>query len=210
MPAVKVKRASSAVDMTAMTDVAFLLLTFFILTAQFKSQDAEAIETPNSISQIKVPDKDIMTIAIGKEGKVFFGIDGLQARAAMLDNVAQAKGLTFTDKERKQFSQLQNFGLPLTQLKAFLNLRNEQRGQVKQPGIPTDSTGGGPNNELAVWVYNARKANNSLRIAVKGDNLSKFPAFKNVLSTLQAQNINKLNLITGTEAPPAGWKNDAK
>jgi len=206
MPAVKIKRASSAVDMTAMTDVAFLLLTFFILTAQFKSQDAASIETPTSISAIKVPDKDLMTIAIGKDGKVYFGIDGLQHRAAMLDNVAQAKGITFTDKERKQFSLLQNFGVPMNQLKSFLNLSNEKRGQLVQPGIPTDSTGAGQDNDLAVWVYNARKANNGLRIAVKGDNLAKFPAFKDVLATLQAQNINKFNLITGTEAPPAGWK----
>jgi biopolymer transport protein ExbD len=206
MPAVKIKRASSAVDMTAMTDVAFLLLTFFILTAQFKSQDAAAIETPTSISAIKVPDKDLMTIAIGKDGKVYFGIDGLQARSAMLDNVAEAKGVTFTDKERKQFTLLQNYGIPIAQMKSFLNLSNEKRGQVTQPGIPTDSTGAGKDNELATWVYNARKANNGLRIAVKGDNLSKFPAFKNVLATLQAQNINKFNLITGSEAPPAGWK----
>lgn len=194
--------------MTAMCDVAFLLLTFFILTAQFRAQDAASIETPSSISGIKVPDKDIMTISLDKEGKVYFGIDGQPTRIAMLENVAAAKGISFTDKEKKEFSLMSNFGVPLAQMKGFLSLPNEQKSKVKQPGIPTDSTGAGPTNELKEWVYNARKANNNLRIALKGDNLAKFPGFKNVLSTLQAQNINKFNLITGTEAPPAGWKQD--
>lgn len=208
MPAVKVKRASSSVDMTAMTDVAFLLLTFFILTAKFRSQDAAAIETPSSISGIKVPEKDIMTIGLGRDGKVYFGIDDAPNRIAMLDNLAEAKGITFTNKEKKDFSLMSNFGVPINQLKSYLNLPKEQQATFKQPGIPTDSTGAGPNNELQDWVYNARKANNNLRIALKGDNLAKFPDFKNILATLQAQNINKFNLITGSEAPPAGWKAD--
>lgn len=194
--------------MTAMTDVAFLLLTFFILTAQFRAQDAASIETPSSISGIKVPDKDIMTIGLGKDGKVYFGIDNQQNRIAMLDNVAAAKGLTFSDREKKEFALMSNFGLPVAQLKSYLSLSKEQQAKVKQPGIPTDSTGAAATNELKDWVFNSRKANNNLRIAVKGDNLAKFPEFKNVLATLQAQNINKFNLITGTEAPPAGWKAD--
>lgn len=208
MPKVKVKRASSSVDMTAMCDVAFLLLTFFILTAQFRSQDAAAIETPSSISSIKVPDTDIMTIALDKEGKIYFGVDGQPTRIAMLENVAAAKGITFSDAEKKEFALMSNFGMPIAQLKSYLRLPKEQQAKVKQPGIPTDTTGAGPTNELKDWVYNSRKANNGLRIALKGDNLAKFTNFKNVLSTLQAQNINKFNLITGTEAPPAGWKAD--
>lgn len=208
MPAVKIKRASSSVDMTAMTDVAFLLLTFFILTAQFRAQDAATIETPSSISGIKVPDKNIMTIGLDREGKVYFGIDNQQERIEMLENIGAAKGITFTPKEKKEFALMSNFGMPIAQLKSYLNLPKEQQAKIKQPGIPTDSTGAAPTNELKEWVYNSRKANNDLRIALKGDNLAKFPAFKDVLATLQAQNINKFNLITGTEAPPAGWTND--
>ncbi|GAB3945019.1 biopolymer transporter ExbD [Spirosoma harenae] len=194
--------------MTAMCDVAFLLLTFFILTAQFRSQDAAAIETPSSISGIKVPDNDIMTIGLGRDGKVYFGTDNQQTRIATLDNIAAAKGITFSDREKKEFALMSNFGIPIAQLKAYLNMPKEQQAKVKQPGIPTDSTGAAATNELKDWVFNSRKANNNLRIALKGDNLAKFPEFKNVLATLQAQNINKFNLITGTEAPPAGWKAD--
>lgn len=192
-------------DMTAMCDVAFLLLTFFILTAQFKAQDAATINPPSSISGIKVPDKDIMTISLDNTGKVYFGIDNQQNRMNMLDNIASTYNISFTDKEKKAFAILPNFGVPINQLKSFLALHPEKQKEVKQPGIPVDSTISIQTNQLGQWVYNARKANNNLRIAVKGDNLAKFPAFKNVLSTLQSQNINKFNLVTGTEQPPAGW-----
>ena len=201
MGKVRPKKHAPHTDMTAMTDVAFLLLTFFIMTATFKSNDAE-ITTPTSISQIKVPDDDIMVISIDKAGKVFFGVDAQPTRLAMLDNIGQAKGITVTDTEKAKFALQSSFGFPLNQLKPWLNMPKEQMGQVKQPGIPVDSTGA---SELADWVYAARKANNGLRIALKGDNLAKFPAFKDVLANLQSQNINKFNLITGSEQAPAGY-----
>lgn len=101
MPAVKPKRNHPVMDMTAMCDVAFLLLTFFILTAKFKSQDAATIEISSSISGIKVPDNEIMIISVDKEGKVYFGIDSQPDRLAMLDNISQTEGLQFTDKEKR-------------------------------------------------------------------------------------------------------------
>ncbi len=201
MGKVRPKKSAPWTDMTAMTDVAFLLLTFFIMTATFKSNDAE-ITTPTSISQIKVPDDKIMVISIDKAGKVFFGVDAQPVRVAMLDNIAETKGLSFTDQEKAKFALQTSFGFPLNQLKPWLALGKSEMGQVKQPGIPVDSTG---TSELADWVYAARKADPGLRIALKGDNLSKFPVFKDVLSNLQSQNINKFNLITGSEAAPAGY-----
>ncbi len=192
-------------DMTAMCDVAFLLLTFFILTAQFRAQEAAPINPPSSISGIKVPDKDIMVISLDGQGKVYFGIDNQQHRIAMLDNIAGVYGLSFTETEKKKFAILPNIGFPVNQLKSFLALDTEKQKEVKQPGIPVDSTANIQTNQLAQWIYNARKANPDLRIAIKGDNVAKFPSFKNVMGALQSQNINKFNLVTGTEAPPAGW-----
>ncbi|WP_428653306.1 ExbD/TolR family protein [Runella sp.] len=208
MPAIKPKRNFPMMDMTAMCDVAFLLLTFFILTAQFKSQDAATIETPSSISAIPVPDNDIMIISIGKDGKVYFGVDNQQTRLAMLENISQTEGLQFSDKQKKVFSLQSNFGVPIRSLPQWLNVgvtTPDKMKDIPQPGIPTDSTA---QNELAKWIYQARRANNGLRIAIKGDNVSKFPVFKDVMASLQAQNINKFNLITGSEAPPAGWTSD--
>jgi len=203
MAVVKPKKHPPHTDMTAMTDVAFLLLTFFIMTATFKTNDAE-ITTPTSISQIKVPDDELMIISIDKDGKVFFGVDAKPTRIAMLENLAQTKGITFTDVEKAKFSIQTSFGFPINQLKPWLNMSKEQMIAVKQPGIKVDSTG---TSELADWVYAARKASPMLRIALKGDNVSKFPVFKDVLANLQSQNINKFSLITGSEDAPAGFKN---
>jgi biopolymer transport protein ExbD len=205
MGIVKPKKHPPVTDMTAMTDVAFLLLTFFIMTATFKSTEAVEITTPSSISAIKVPDENIMIISIGKDGKVYFGVDAAQTRVEMLDNIGSAKGISFTDQEKKKFANQASFGFPINQLKGWLNMPQEQMKEVTQPGIQVDSTG---ISELADWVYAARKANSQLRIALKGDNASKFPVFKDVLANLQSQNINKFNLITGSEEPPSGWKPD--
>lgn len=205
---IRPKRASTWIDMTAMSDVNFLILTFFIMTATFKSKDVAQIEPPTSISSIKVPEEDIMVISFDKNGSVFFGIDNQNVRIAMLDRVAEARGIQFTDKEKKAFSLMPSFGIPMSQLKPMLNLKPEEIGAVKQPGIPMDSTGADSKNELKDWIYNARMANNNLRIAVKGDNYASFPSFKNVMATLQAQNINKFNLITGAESAPAGWSQE--
>ena len=204
MAVVKPKKHPPHTDMTAMTDVAFLLLTFFIMTATFKSNDAE-ITTPTSISQIKVPDDELMIISIDKDGKVFFGVDAKPTRVAMLENIGQTKGITFTDVEKAKFSIQTSFGFPVNQLKPWLNMSKEQMTAVKQPGVKVDSTG---TSELADWIYAARKASPMLRIALKGDNVSKFPVFKDVLANLQSQNINKFSLITGSEDAPAGFKNE--
>ena len=204
MAVVKPKKHPPHTDMTAMTDVAFLLLTFFIMTATFKSNDAE-ITTPTSISQIKVPDDELMIISIDKDGKVFFGVDAKPTRVAMLENIGQTKGITFTDVEKAKFSIQTSFGFPVNQLKPWLNMSKEQMTAVKQPGVKVDSTG---TSELADWIYAARKASPMLRIALKGDNVSKFPVFKDVLANLQSQNINKFSLITGSEDAPAGFKSE--
>lgn len=204
----KIKRSNTIVDMTAICDVAFILLTFFITAANFKAEDAVAIEIPSSIAGIKVPENDIMISSLDREGIVYFGVDDQRVRLAMLDNMAQAKGLIFTEEEKKVFSLLANFGVPVNQLKSFLSLPDPARSKVRPPGIPVDSTGASARNELKDWVFNARTANNKRRIAFKGDNNAKFPHFKNVLATLQAQNKNKFNLITASEAPPAGWSAD--
>ena len=206
MGKVKPKKHPPHTDMTAMTDVAFLLLTFFIMTATFKSNEAAEIMTPSSVSQIKVPDEDIMIISIDNQGKVFFGVDAQPVRAAMLDNMGATKGISFTEAEKAKFAVQGNFGFPVGQLKSWLNLPLVEMKKIAQPGIVVDSTG---TSELADWVFAARKANPQLRIAIKGDNASKFPVFKDVIANLQSQNINRFNLITSGEEPPAGFKQDA-
>ena len=71
----KSRRQNYKLDMTAMVDVGFLLLTFFILTTQFRPPQVTEITLPESHSAFKLPDADVMTVTVDKDGKVYLGVD---------------------------------------------------------------------------------------------------------------------------------------
>ena len=75
MPRIKKKRVAVRIDMTPLVDVAFLLLTFFMLTTQFKPPEEVEIALPLSHSEIKLPESNTMTISVGKDGKLYLGFD---------------------------------------------------------------------------------------------------------------------------------------
>lgn len=199
MPKVKVPRKPTTIDMTAMCDVAFLLLTFFMLTSVFKSDESVVVDTPSSISDIKLPDTDIMSITITKDGVVYFGIDNKSySRPRLLDRISKKYNIEFTPEEARAFELTPEFGVPINQLKGWLSMEESERTSFKHPGIPIDST----NNELGVWIMQARLSNPNLRIAIKGDGNSQYPVIKKVINTLQDKNVNKFNLITDLEVNP--------
>ena len=199
MPKVKIPRKSTTVDMTAMCDVAFLLLTFFMLTTQFKSDDPVIVDLPKSIAQIKLPDIDIMTVTMTKDGRVMYGIDGKFNRERLIQKISEKYKLQFTDEEVRNFSLTSSFGVPISRLKDFLSLNaTERQAEANNPGIPIDSA----NNELGVWVMQGRLSNPKFRIAIRGDGKVPYPVVKKVINTLQDKNVNKFNLITNLEAKP--------
>ena len=196
MSKVKVPRKSTYVDMTAMTDVAFLLLTFFMLATKFKPEEPVLVDTPSSISEIKLPESDIMLISISKDGRVFFGSDGQPVRAKVLVEMGKQYQITFTPEEIKQFSLIEQFGVPIANLKQYLATEGEARSKFPQPGIPSDSA----KNELSDWIWQTRLANNDVRVAVKGDKDSNYPVVKQVIATLQERIVNRFNFITSMES----------
>jgi len=196
MSKVKIPRKSVSLDMTAMCDMAFLLLTFFILTAKFKPDDPVVVDTPASISDVKLPESNIMTISIDRQDKIYFGIDGQFDREKMLEFVAGKYKVGFTPEEIKQFSLLSSFGVPVGNMRQLLATKDKSK--IQQPGIPCDSV----NNELTDWIAYARYANPKLRITIKGDVNSSYQVVGQVIKTLQDQNINKFNLITDLKAVP--------
>ena len=197
MPKVKVPRKSTAIDMTAMCDVAFLLLTFFILTATARQPEPLPVDTPASTVKIKLPELDIATLTIGK-GKVFFGVKGQQVRELMLDKMAKLYSIQFTAEERKRFSLIESFGVPIANLRQLIALHGEARNKPGvQLGIPIDSL----DNQLHQWILQARYAtkelnNVDMRISIKGDASEQYPTIKKVIDILQKQQINKFSLIT--------------
>ena len=200
MPKVKVPRKSTLIDMTAMCDVAFLLLTFFMLTTQFKTDESIIVDTPSSISEIKLPDTDILNITINREGKVFFSLDNKNfSRERLLQRISEKyPELQFTAEEEKAFVLTGSVGVPINQLKGYLDLEDEERKMYSQPGIPVDST----NNELGIWIMQGRLSNPNVRITVNADQFCAWPVVKQVINTLQDKNVNKFNLITDLEVDP--------
>jgi len=166
MPKVKVPRKSTTVDMTAMCDVAFLLLTFFMLTSNFVAKEPIVVAIPSSVSEIKIPERDIVAVLIDKDGKVFFGLDTQQDRKEVLDNVGKAYNITFSEKELNEYSKISSSGVPIERMQAFLAMKPEARDSKDAAiGIPTDSI----NNQFMVWMKTARKVNPRLRLAIKAD-----------------------------------------
>ena len=203
MPRVKVGRKSTAIDMTAMCDVAFLLLTFFILSAKPKTQDPVRADVPASIATFAIPETDFSTLTVG-QGKAFFNVQGADVRIETLKQMADKYKIAFTPEEEKVFAGTETFGVPMGTLKQFLNLPNDQKNTYVQPGIPVDTT---DNSELADWVRSARKANVGLhgvdlRIAIKGDSKEEYPVIHKIIMTLQKQKVNKFSLITSLKAVP--------
>ena len=201
MARIKVPRKSTALDMTAMCDVAFLLLTFFILTAKLRQEDPLHVDVPPSTTVQIVPDDNIATLSVGK-GKIFFGIEGTDIRRALLEEMGKKYNMTFTPDEYKKFAVVPTFGVPIAQLKQYLAMDEEARKKLDQPGIPVDTT---TNNELTNWIYEARIVtrnlkNQELRFAIKGDAKDEYPAYKKVVDALQRQAINKFSLITTLKA----------
>ena len=191
------KKKSTSTDMTAMCDVAFLLLTFFILTATAKVPEALPVDTPSSTVQTKLPETDLATITIGK-GKVFFDLKGREVRKRALELMGDKYGVKFTQEEMDKFALMEGFGVPIQSMSQIIALKSADRNKVEQPGVPKDSL----DNQLKEWIYNARIANietndKELQIAIKGDAKEEYPAIKKVMDILQDQKINSFSLVTG-------------
>ncbi len=191
--------------MTPMVDLAFLLVTFFMLTTKFAPEETVVVDTPSSISEIRLPESNIITLTIDSKKRVFFGVDDTKTKIQALQKVAAKYGVNFTAAQAKEFGNLPNFGLPISQLGSYLNVEKEERKQLnaQQPGIPMDSL----NNQLIDWVMEARRANQALfkkptYIAIKGDGNADVPTVQQVIKILQERDINRFNLITDLENKP--------
>ncbi|MCL6460401.1 outer membrane transport energization protein ExbD [Flavobacterium micromati] len=197
MAKIVIKKNAGSTDMTAMCDVAFLLLTFFVMTSTAKIPEALPVDTPASTVQTKLPETDLATLTVGK-GKVFFDLKGRAIRKKTLQLMGEKYGVAFSEEDKEKFALMDDFGVPIESLKQIIDLKAADRSKANQPGIPVDSL----DNQLQDWVRNARLANieindKELQIAIKGDAKEEYPAIRKVMDILQNQKINSFSLVTG-------------
>jgi biopolymer transport protein ExbD len=192
--------------MTAMCDVAFLLLTFFMLATKFKPEEPVVVKTPSSISEIQLPDVDIMLLTVDQKGRIFFSIDNKNKRMDLINDLEYNVGLKLTQQEKNEFAIDASEGIPFSQLPAYLSAGPEQRKAMglAAPGIPVDTSVLSPNNELAQWIKSARNTNPKLRICIKADGDASYPSVQKIIKTLEGWKIFKFNLITNLKTVPAG------
>jgi len=192
--------------MTAMCDVAFLLLTFFMLATKFKPDEPVVVKTPSSISEIPLPDLDIMLLTVDPKGRIFFSIDKKGVRQSLIEVINYDKGLNLTKQEMAIFDIDASEGIPFSQLKSYLGSTSDQRRAMETaaPGIPADTSAYAPNNELAEWIKAARNTNPKLRICIKADGDASYPNVQKIIKTLEGYKIFKFNLITNLKSIPPG------
>lgn len=204
MPKIKLPVKTPHIDMTPMVDLFALLLTFFMLTTSFRPQEATTIDTPNSISEKMTPEKNVITVLIGKDNKVFLNFDNgtdtsVLIRKEVLKKVGEQLNLKFTDKELKTFSTWASFGMPAANIKAWLNTADSKDREKFQIGMPVDSA----DNQLNLWIRFIRLQNQNAEVAIKGDADADFKAVKHVMDVLQDNKVNRFNLTTNLQKEEA-------
>lgn len=198
MPKIKLTNKSPRIDMTPMVDLFTLLLTFFILTATFRPQEAAPVDTPFSVSEKPMMDANVMTVLIAKDNRIFFNVDNgpdtiLKFRPKVLAEMGKRYNIEFTDDELRKFERYgASFGVAIQDMKAYLAARDSDERAALEKGIPIDST----DNQLALWILFARQVNPSVQTMIKGDADTDFPVVREVLDILQEKNVHRFNLIT--------------
>lgn len=201
MAKAKIKRKSTFIDMTAMSDVTVLLLTFFMLTSTFVKKEPVQVVTPASVSEIKIPETNILQILVEPSGKIFMSLDKQPDMKAVLDKMGDEYGIDFTPAQEQKFMIASTFGVPMQRMSNFLNLSVEEQDKtLKTQGIPCDST----DNQFKSWVRHARAVNPDLRIAIKADADTPYAVIKNVMNSLQDLRENRYNLITALKSASGG------
>lgn len=204
MGKIKTKKRDTFIDMTAMSDVTVLLLTFFMLTANFIPLEPVQVITPASVMEIKVPDYNVITVLIEPAGKIFLNFDRPNDKRAVLEKIGARYSITFSEQEIANFLEPTTFvGVSIAQLKDFLALDMEDQKEYfrQSNGVPADSA----NNQLAIWIQTAKSVNSDLAVSIKADQSTPYPLVRAVTSTLQDIKENRFSLITTLRNMPEGF-----
>lgn len=201
----KTKKHDTFIDMTAMSDMTVLLLTFFMLTATFLPLEPVQVITPGSVSETKIPEYDDLMILVEPSGKVFMNISGGKESTAtvkrkLIEDMSAQYGVKLNDAQKKAFMEDATFAaVPMKDMPEYLKLSGSERNEMaRKKGIPIDSA----NNELENWVKFAKAANKDLTISIKADQSTEYQKVDDVLKTLIKIRENRYSLVTTLAGMP--------
>ncbi|OSZ76815.1 biopolymer transporter ExbD [Chitinophagaceae bacterium IBVUCB2] len=206
MSHVKIQKKSTDTDMTPFVDIAFLILSFFIMATKFKPPEPVEIKTPGSVLSQKLPDNNSVLISIDSSDKVYFSVLSEKDKTKfdeIINGINTSQNLGLTPAEISNFRKTVMVGVPFGGLKQLLATDAKEQGKLKQPGIPVlDSA----TNQLVWWIQEAKKAfaGQKLNYLIKGDGNSKYPAFEAVIASLKRNEEYKYNLVTALDDVPSG------
>lgn len=211
------KGGSPSIDMTPMVDLAFLLVTFFMLTASFRMAEPVTVDPPSSIGEVSLPENHIM-VTIDDNGRVFFGISNPVAKMNALRELGAKYKVPFSEEQIKKFSGLTSFGVDIKDLPRYIDAKEDERAKFQpQKGVPLDTIT--PNNQLKDWIaiggreavkiYQEAKAKaeeagtdfkaEKPRYAIKASSKTKYVYVKDAIKTFTNLKIFQFNLITSLE-----------
>lgn len=215
MGKIKVAKSAPSIDMTPMVDLAFLLVTFFMLTASFRMAEPVIVDPPSSVSDKTLPENTVL-VTIDNNGRVFFGIGNGEAKINALAKISEKYGVKFTADQIKKFGGLSSFGVEVKDLPRYLDASENERLKFQpQKGVPLDSV----NNQLKDWINFGALELNAIylrnkdeaatkniefkgekpRYAIKADGKAKYIYVKDVFKTFTDMKIYTFNLITSLE-----------
>ena len=210
MPSVKIPRKSTDTDMTPFVDIAFLILSFFIMATKFKPPEIVPIVTPGSVISQKLPENNAIMITVDSSNRVYFTVLSDKDKSkydAIIQNINSSRSLGLTPAEMANYKQTYMVGVPFGGLKQFLAMDTKTQEGIKQPGIPVMDSA---TNELVWWIGAAKQAfaGQTLNYLIKGDGNSKYPAFEAVVSALKRNDEFKYNLVTSLDDVPSNSEFD--
>ena len=199
MAKIKIQKKDIWIDMTPMSDVMTLLLCFFMLTSTFLTPEPVSVTAPNSVSEVKIPEQDLLTILVTPEGRVFCGTENKNHMKAMMETMTDKFGIQLNATQQKHFLEDAMVGASMSQLANYLNLEPEKMAEaVQKLGLPLDSINGGK-SEFQEWVSAARDANSDMKLAIKCDSKTSYATIKKLMSELQDMSENRFQLITNLD-----------
>jgi len=219
MPKLKIPKSSPAIDMTPMVDLAFLLVTFFMLAASFRPSEPVTVETPSSISDKVIPENMIL-VTVASDGKVYFNLTGAEARKEALTNMMGLYKVSLTEEQVEKFALMSTFGCSMKELPAYLDLSGDSRKDFQTKGVPLDSL----DNQLKNWIsysnvaalnsgqtaYNEAKrrglspeANDfKPKFVIRADGKAIYKKAEEVIDVFRELNLNNLSFVTSSEFNP--------